>query len=480
MSIVNKKCQVPTPIEIVRLMLDQIGYDTDLFGKKVLENSCGEGHFLVEIVDRYIQDAVSNGLSADQIRFGLQRDITGFELDKRLRRICIQNLNEKASEYNIVDINWNIKGKDALKKSKRNHYQYVIGNPPYLAYTEISTKDRLYLRQNFRTCQKGKPDYYYAFIESSIKSLANNGKMIYLIPGNFMKNIHSENLRKLILPTICKITNFSHRKLFSGRMTSSVIILCRKDIHSSVVEYEDKCYKYSVSMPKSEMYGKWVFHEKNDKHTNITFSDCFHASAPVATQLNRAFILKNYLIDQMNPNLLRCGNNIIETAAVRAAAGPKAFHSNENEKIIFPYIFQNGQLVRYDEEEYQKLFPRTYSYLRQFKKDLEQRDADKQAKWFEYGRSQLLTHLQQPKLMLSVFITQKPHIYILPENTVPYAGICVYSKSEYNINIAKKVLESEMFLNYAKNIGICTNGTSYRISSTDINKFQFPDVMLKE
>ena len=37
-----KNCQVFTPKDIVDFMLNTIEYNSSLFGKKVLENSCGD------------------------------------------------------------------------------------------------------------------------------------------------------------------------------------------------------------------------------------------------------------------------------------------------------------------------------------------------------------------------------------------------------------------------------------------------------
>ena len=36
----NKKCQVFTPEDYVKELLDSIEYKHDLYGKKILENSC--------------------------------------------------------------------------------------------------------------------------------------------------------------------------------------------------------------------------------------------------------------------------------------------------------------------------------------------------------------------------------------------------------------------------------------------------------
>ena len=45
---------VYTPNYIVNMMLELIGYkDNNIIGKHILENSCGEGAFLTEIVSIY-------------------------------------------------------------------------------------------------------------------------------------------------------------------------------------------------------------------------------------------------------------------------------------------------------------------------------------------------------------------------------------------------------------------------------------------
>lgn len=73
-------CQIPTPQEYVIHMLDYIGYSKKLYGKRVLENSCGEGNILLEIVTRYIEDAKKEKYSLDDIKVGLNRDIVAYEV----------------------------------------------------------------------------------------------------------------------------------------------------------------------------------------------------------------------------------------------------------------------------------------------------------------------------------------------------------------------------------------------------------------
>ena len=52
----KEKCQIFTPDDIVKSMLNHLGYSDHLYGKTILESSCGTGQFLKEIVIRYIKE----------------------------------------------------------------------------------------------------------------------------------------------------------------------------------------------------------------------------------------------------------------------------------------------------------------------------------------------------------------------------------------------------------------------------------------
>ena len=63
----NEKCHVFTPKNIVITMLDEVNYTEKLYGKKFLENSCGDGQILCEAINRYIIDCKNEGYSDKNI-----------------------------------------------------------------------------------------------------------------------------------------------------------------------------------------------------------------------------------------------------------------------------------------------------------------------------------------------------------------------------------------------------------------------------
>ena len=112
--------------------------------------------------------------------------------------------------------------------------------------------------------------------------------------------------------------------------------------------------------------------------------------------------------------------------------------------------------------------------MRQYSKELETRQSDKNASWFEYGRSQALGHLNKEKLLISTIITNEVDVYKIDANTIPFSGIYITVKNQnYSLDDAIEILKSEQFLEYVRNIGINISGKSRRITCKDINNYLF-------
>ena len=135
------KCQVFTPIHIVKYMLEKIDYTSNVFGKKIVDNSCGTGNILVEVVDRFIADAKKSRKHKETIKKGLESCIFGYDVDPKMVEICIENLNNVASNYGFKNIKWNIFNQDGLYIE--NTFDYVIGNPPYVSYLDLDEDIRI-------------------------------------------------------------------------------------------------------------------------------------------------------------------------------------------------------------------------------------------------------------------------------------------------------------------------------------------------
>ena len=205
------------------------------------------------------------------------------------------------------------------------------------------------------------------------------------------------------------------------------------------------------------------------------FGDYFKVSHVVATLLNEAYIIKEEDYQETEYGFLCKGHNI-EKNMVRDAAAPKSLRYQKNEKIIFPYIYDDGHLVRFEEGEFETNYPETAAYLNEFRDDLDKRQSDISAKWYEYGRSQALAGLDSDKLLISTVITENVVVYRLNRECIPYAGMYIVrsqDNNQYTLEDAARILESSDFRQYVLDVGIHISGNSLRITSKDVEDYRF-------
>lgn len=465
---IKQKCQIFTPADKVCRMLDMADYIDDLVGKRILENSCGDGEFLVQIVERYIRDALRHGFTTEQIRIGLEKDIVAYDVDGEMVEKCKSRLNEIASLFSVTSVKWNIVCADFLEEYESDVFDYVVGNPPYIAYKDLPSEVQKYVKEHFATCKKGKFDYCYAFIEKSYKMLAEGGCLIYLIPSNIFKNVFGEEIRKLILCDLELVVEFPNERVFENALVSPSIIKLRKGINVPSLNYSEK-FEKAKDIDKNQLSERWFF-DLPENRQGRRIGDYYQVSHAVATLHNDAFVLKDGCI---RDDFYILGDDRIEMEIVKKAASPKNKRNKKHtEHLIFPYSFDTqGNLRRFPEDEMQKLFPGAIAYLTKYRAALESRDADISAQWYEYGRSQAIKNVLGPKILISKVISECTEAYMLDDDEIPYSGIYIKPLNDANLSELLEVLASKRFKQYIYRVGLSVSGTSRRIITKDIEDY---------
>ncbi len=468
------KCQIFTPDYIVKTMLDHVGYVESLYGKTVLENSCGNGQFLKEIVKRYISDGKRKGLSRTKIKNGLGRDIFGTELDPLLHQECINNLNSITDSFGLKRVHWQIKRADALREPYLQKFDFIVGNPPYVSYWDLEETERDYIGGKYSACQHGAWDYSYAFLQDGFEHLKSNGRMAYIIPNSIFKTKSGRNIRILLQPYLTEVLDFTTTNVFEKVLTSPAIIIIDRSTKSEKIVYKDLSTGKESTVNCKAFYDEWSFgRQYQASGLQHRFGDYFRVATSIATQCNSIYILTDYFDDG---EYLICGGKKIEKSVIRKAASPRGKTQGIMEYIIFPYYYSDGNLKHYDEITFKKKFPFAYAYLESKKEILDKRDADKNSKWFEFGRSQALTYVNQNKLLISTVITGKVHVYPLDREDIPYSGIFVTVRDredKLSLIEAMDILSSAEFLKYLQSRGINARGKSIRITTKMIADYRW-------
>lgn len=490
----KKLGQVFTPEWLVNEILNASNYaGKDILRHYILEPACGNGRFLCEIVNRYIEVAKEEGQNNEQIINELGEYIIGIEIDKDTYDDCINNLNKILQEkLNINRINWRIYHQDTLNiyRDYLQYFDWIVGNPPYVRLHNLDNITREFIKKEFQFT-KGTTDLYLTFFEMAFFMLKPTGKLGFITPNSFLHNTSYQSFRQF-LKQQKKLTNLydlKSNKVFDGYSTYTAITIFDNNYKEESFNYKELINRNFCEVNQinfNDIDGnKWVFsNQKNaqflkeiQQKNKHQLQDFFNVQYGFATLRDRIFISKSiYKNDEIS---LFNGEEIENKILRPVVKGSKYKGSvNEIESILFPYFYHHGRYVAYSEEALSKQFPLAYAYLLKNKSELLTRDTDKKAQWFEFGRSQGLQTSHQEKIVVSTLVNGQVIFFRLPKEILVYSGIFITKKNQdIDWEIVENILSSDEFLQYVRLTGKDMSGGYKSLSSKQIKSFYIPNAI---
>ena len=224
-----------------------------------------------------------------------------------------------------------------------------------------------------------------------------------------------------------------------------------------------------------------ISHDKiNNKTDMLTLGDVISVNNSVATLNNGIFI---FSAEQEDTDFYYINGFKVEKSITFSGVSPRSIALQKNMRVIFPYRYEKAKVTPISENELKHKYPNAYQYLLTHKKELEKRSLPKNINWYEFGRRQALEIIFRPKLIISNIITKRIHVHFVPENIVPYAGLCItlknmsrcQKKSMNRLEKIKSILLKEEFFRFLMSNGTPTAGRSLRISVRDIQLYPLRD-----
>lgn len=198
---VKERGAVTTRREVVDFILDLTEYTTDkvLYKQRLLEPSFGDGEFLLAAVERLL----ATWRNSEVPDTALQDAICAVELHHATFERTRERLDNILSRENLAAetrdalLNkWLTRG-DFLLESINGHFDYVVGNPPYVRHEMIPDILMKEYRRRFTTIFD-RADIYIPFIEKSLSLLSRDGTLGFICADRWMKNRYGGPLRKLV------------------------------------------------------------------------------------------------------------------------------------------------------------------------------------------------------------------------------------------------------------------------------------------
>ncbi|PZX52146.1 N-6 DNA methylase [Algoriphagus ratkowskyi] len=404
----------------------------------------------------------------------------------------IEKFEFKLFQGDSLDFHW------TNKISDFNGFSIILGNPPYVCARnlDIETKEKL---KNWEVCQSGNSDLYIPFFQIAIENLANNGVLGFITMNSFFKSLNGRALREYFQrkELAISIIDFGSEQVFKSKNTYTCICFIenRKQNFILYKQSESKYLKGKQSFKRIN-YGildsKKGWNLKDNKtiskieSTGIPFGEIYQTRHGIATLKNDIYIFRpvdedeNYFYLQ-NGSLYRIEKDICKDIVNSNKLSREISLNRLKEKVIFPYDHEEKPKLL-DEKLMKENYPEAYKYFQNKRKILGERDKGKgnYENWFAFGRTQSLEKIKN-KMFFPKYSDRTPNYIINSDDDLLfYNGLAVVGSSETEMEIIKKIMESNIFWYYIKTTSKPYSSDYYSLNGNYINNFGICELSDKE
>lgn len=454
--------------EVVAYMLDSVGYtpENNLSRISILEPSCGNGEFIVEILNRLEDSSLRFGFD---FNLAFRQFVLAYEIDSQKVDECIQRV--KANFPSLQGIENRIVCADFLL-ANGTPVDVVVGNPPYIRYEEIPLNKRELYKSIFYTFHF-RTDIYVLFFEKSIRMLKPNGRHCFICANRWIKNQYGKKLRSLIANglRICRIINMEHADAFHEEVLAyPAITLLEKTppkgrfeyaSADSIAELQDIHFP-TLNAPSDDDWDNVFSDYGNIDNLTSIERQGFKIGIGVATGADSLFV---------SPSL----PDIVEMELLLPVLNAKKLTGDtfawDGRYLLNPYN-EDGGLVRLDD------FPMAKAYLeKNYDKLAKRHKATKNpSKWYATIDPIRRSLLSEPKILLPdisgnrFLFVDKGQFY--PQHNLYY----ITGKNERSLKMLAALLMSDFIKSQLHNLSNHMNGGYARWQSQYLRKLRIPQL----
>jgi adenine-specific DNA-methyltransferase len=435
--------QVYTPRHIVeKILTDSEFYAADLTNKTILDPACGDGRFLVVVVEHIVKTTPPEALVSTLL------NVHGWDIDPEALSLCRQNLDELVAPL-AIKVNWNLARQDALRQiNSGNRFDFILGNPPYIRIQHLPLVQRKFIQTHYSFCQNGSTDAYVAFFQLASLLLKENGVCAFITPNSYFGSQTGKQLRTYFQENqnLKIITNYGSIPVFNNASTYPAITVFGKTKASSF-RYElckSTDFQYidrEIPFLEIQRADQWQLSLTQTVLSNgQRLGDISRISVGITTLADGYYL---FSILSENGSLVKAQSKSGATIELERdilkpivkASRLKTSDDPVTEYVLFPYTKDAAGKHRIIPEDVLKeKFPHTFSYLLKVKPALDRRDNGKPnaVAWYAFGRAQGLDSSFGKKIVFSPMNLYPNFVlYENPEATM-YSGYFIKYDGDYD------------------------------------------------
>lgn len=478
MSKKGKNDEIYTPEKVVKYILDAAGYNpsSTILGKHVMDNSCGNGQILVEVVKRYTQAYVDIHGNYDGLSEDLYKYIHGIEIKQDACDECRKRITEVALshgvELNPAKLDIVCANAFTVNNIYAKSMDYVFGNPPYIRYRVLSEEEKGIISK-FPMCVKGLVDIYIAFFNLGIEMLKDDSSILsYITPSSWINSTSGVLFRQYVRnhDMLSSLFDFEHEQVFDGVMTYSMITVLegrsrsvfdyhRFNSEKGEFEFIDRL-RYNDAFIDNKLYlGTMEDLDFVRKVlTNVNSGQCYVKNG-IVTLSDKIFI----------DNLPEEANDMYTIKVIKSSNGKES-------RCLFPYDVVDGSNHDFTLTTLKHLCdhnPKLFEYIMENEAGLRARTYQPYNKdtWYGIGRSQGMKDIYKFKYAVPSIVKSEKDIkfFIADKGVGVYGG--VYAVGSTDTIHRKLVEEKENFFKFIRCLKHYRSGGYYTFTSVELEKY---------
>lgn len=248
--------RVYTPAHLVTFILEQARFHevAGAPGATLLDPACGGGAFLVGAVVaiaerlRETGTAIERGVGRIKFLGAVEAALWGVDIDPRACALTCAGVAGAVAQLspgplpqgffrgNVVEADFLTSKLDALTQIREKGVLFIVGNPPYVPATRISSRYKAELRLRYQTAG-GRLDLYTVFLERSLELLRAGGLLAMVTPDKYLMSHSARALRSYIVDhgAVRRIARFKSHKVFEGAATVPCVTVVEREGKASGV-----------------------------------------------------------------------------------------------------------------------------------------------------------------------------------------------------------------------------------------------------
>ena len=234
---------------------------------RVLEPSCGDGAFVLPIVDALLSE------SPDWNDASLDGFLSAFDVSEKsiscVRSAVGRRLESAGCPERVVARllkKWFL-CEDFLLHDFKGTFDVIIGNPPYIRFDNLAEEKQSEYKARYSTFTE-RCDIYVPFFERSLSLLSKRGVLSFICSNRFVRSSYGKRLRQLIAGSfhVALYLNMEHTQPFETEVSAypAIFVIDRRmgrETRSGEVTSLDgdglKRFRTGIAGSRLSRFDKW-------------------------------------------------------------------------------------------------------------------------------------------------------------------------------------------------------------------------------